>query len=145
MLYLLPLKGRKKGLIGCIKPFFLKWWRRWDSNPLPMRCERIALPDELRPRNLVEVTRLALVYQRKTTRLSPCAVCRLKSRVKVRQTKLLSPRLLNFVSGCNAEHQETIHTCWRHWHTVWSNVGDEPHLIKQRKPFRKNGLYWCYC
>ena len=27
------------------------WWRRWGSNPWPMRCERIALPAELRPRN----------------------------------------------------------------------------------------------
>ena len=25
------------------------WWRRGDSNPLPQRCERCALPDELRP------------------------------------------------------------------------------------------------
>jgi hypothetical protein len=25
------------------------WWRRWDSNPRPQRCERCALPTELRP------------------------------------------------------------------------------------------------
>ena len=26
------------------------WWRRWGSNPRPRRCERRALPAELRPR-----------------------------------------------------------------------------------------------
>jgi hypothetical protein len=26
-----------------------RWWRRWDSNPRPQRCERCALPTELRP------------------------------------------------------------------------------------------------
>ena len=25
------------------------WWRRGGSNPLPQRCQRCALPDELRP------------------------------------------------------------------------------------------------
>ena len=26
-----------------------EWWRRGGSNPLPQRCQRCALPDELRP------------------------------------------------------------------------------------------------
>ena len=30
--------------------WFLCWWRRWDSNPLPLQCECSALPGELRPR-----------------------------------------------------------------------------------------------
>ena len=28
------------------------WWRRWDSNPRPQRCERCALPAELRPHSV---------------------------------------------------------------------------------------------
>jgi hypothetical protein len=26
-----------------------RWWRWWDSNPRPVRCERTALPSELHP------------------------------------------------------------------------------------------------
>ncbi len=29
------------------------WWRRWDSNPRPPRCERGALPAEPRPHSRI--------------------------------------------------------------------------------------------
>ncbi len=31
----------------CLKT--LIWWRIWDSNPRPLRCQRSALPAELIP------------------------------------------------------------------------------------------------
>ncbi len=41
---------------------------------------------------MVEVTGLAPVYRRKTIELSPCAVCRKSSRLRVRQTDPVPPR-----------------------------------------------------
>ena len=39
------------------------WWRRWDSNSLPLQCECSALPDELRPQALIKYSRFFVVCQ----------------------------------------------------------------------------------
>lgn len=46
-----PLQNqRRRGPFGSEKPSeSLRWWSRSDSNRRPLRCERSALPTELRP------------------------------------------------------------------------------------------------